>query len=237
MVVKELSYIRSIINLFKDFSEWSKKHFAASLVGILTLVIAALSFIGVVYAYNKIQKAVEDLTKHYAFEEKGNLTPQNTQQAFEKFISRSSIIDNMLRDEAKEQNADRSYLFMFHDSVTGLDSNHFFYMSNTNEYAKKGVSREIQTLQKQPLSMINRWMRAFMKNECVIDHVSSLHEDDAAKGILEMQGIVDLIECPVYSKGILMGFVGFDYVKPYNIENELHLRALAGNVQAVLEVE
>lgn len=237
MVVKDLKFIRSVISLFKDFAEWSHQHKASAFTGILTLASVGFLVIGLIYSYNKFAKPIKILTENYNATQATQLTPQNTQAAFEKFISRSRVIDHLLRDEMIEQDADRAYLFMFHDSLTGLDNKHFFYMSNTNEQTKTGVSKEMNSLQRLPVALLNGWAVEFLKKKCIIETVKNMNEDDAKKSLLEKQGVAIAMECPIFSKGILLGYVGFDFMKERKIDKTFHLQALAGNIQAVLEVE
>ncbi|MFW5777933.1 MAG: PAS domain S-box protein [Bacteroidota bacterium] len=120
-------------------------------------------------------------------------------------------INYSLRDLAQFVGADRAYIFDY-----DFDKN---TTSNTYEWCEKDIKPEIENLQNVPLENIPEWVNKHKKGESLyIQDVSSLPDDGpyGIKSILEPQGIKSIITLPMISKGVLVGFVGFDSVKKHH---------------------
>ncbi len=120
-------------------------------------------------------------------------------------------INYSLRDLGQFVGADRAYIFDY-----DFDKN---TTSNTYEWCEEGITPEIQNLQDVPLEYIPQWVNKHKKGESLyIQDVSSLPDDGpyGVKSILEPQGVKSIITLPMISKGILVGFVGFDSVKKHH---------------------
>lgn len=115
-------------------------------------------------------------------------------------------INDSLADIGMISGAGRAYLFhMGHDGTT---------MSNTHEWCAPGVVSQIDMLQNVPNDIMPRWMNKFYKGEIIhITDVSELPpEADAEKELLQSQDIKSLLALPLYVRGKLSGFIGFDNV-------------------------
>lgn len=97
---------------------------------------------------------------------------------------------------------DRTYLFeVAADGRT---------ISNTYEYARAGVTPQMQNLQDLPLSVIEGWMDAFDRDEAY--YMSELKQESGKDSyeVLEGQNIDRLLAVPLKEKGCLIGFLGVD---------------------------
>ncbi len=126
-----------------------------------------------------------------------------------RFVGVSDIdeaIDASLADMGRLSGASRAYLFLFRD--------HAAVMDNTHEWCAEGVSPQIDNLQDLPTAMFPWWMSKLQAGEIIhIADVSKMPpEAEAEKRILESQDIKSLLVLPVYVKGELAGFTGFDNV-------------------------
>jgi len=126
-----------------------------------------------------------------------------------RFVGISNIdeaINDSLADIGIISGAGRAYLFhMSQDETT---------MSNTHEWCAGGVLPQKDMLQNVPNNMLPWWMEKFFKGEVIhITDVSKLPpEAQAEKELLERQDIKSLLALPLYIRGKLSGFIGFDNV-------------------------
>lgn len=121
--------------------------------------------------------------------------------------------------------------FVSVDRVYVFDYDHIHKTSsNTFEWCADGIDPEIENLQGIPFEYIPAWTDKHFKNEEMhIENVLEL-EEGPLREILEPQGILSLLAIPMFSKGICIGFVGFDAVrsvKKYTNEERNLLRLFA----------
>ncbi|OPY59356.1 MAG: Cyclic di-GMP phosphodiesterase response regulator RpfG [Pelotomaculum sp. PtaU1.Bin035] len=126
-----------------------------------------------------------------------------------RFIGISNIdeaINNSLTDIGIISGAGRAYLFYISKDETT--------MSNTHEWCAEGVLPQKDMLQNVPVTAMPWWMEKFYKGEVIhITDVSKLPaERQSEKELLESQDIKSLLALPLYVKGKLSGFIGFDNV-------------------------
>ncbi len=97
---------------------------------------------------------------------------------------------------------DRTYLFEV--SKDGKKIN------NTYEYAKAGVTPQIENLQDLDLSVIEGWMEFFKKDEPY--YMSKLEQENGYESyeVLQDQDIDRLLAVPLKDKGRFIGFLGVD---------------------------
>lgn len=115
--------------------------------------------------------------------------------------------------------ADRVYIFQY-----DFEKN---TCSNTFEYCKKNVSKEIENLQDVPIEGIPDWINAHEKGEILyIPDVKKLVKTSNLREILEPQGIQSLITFPLKNDGELYGFLGFDSVHSKRKYSEFEQRTL-----------
>ena len=153
-----------------------------------------------------------DITEHRRAEEtiKRRLEFEKTVSTISsRFINVSNIddaINTSLGDMGRACGVSRTYLFLFHQDGA--------FMDNTHEWCAEGVSPQIDNLQNLPCEMLPWWMRK-LHNDSVI-HITDVSkmpaEAKAEKEVLENQDIKSLLVLPIYLKGELAGFIGFDNV-------------------------
>lgn len=137
-------------------------------------------------------------------------------------------INNTLETLGKYLHGERTYVFHVHGK----------YMDNTYEWCAEGVSREKESLQKIPISTIDRWMPYFYRNECVIIQDVEMIKEAAPEeyAVLKPQKIESLITVPIIGKGNFIGYFGVDNPKAGNLEETSNiLKMLAYFFQSLLE--
>lgn len=140
--------------------------------------------------------------------------------AFEKIVSKMAkefvmldtvthSIMNALEAIGTFSGASRAYIFEFQEN--GI------FMDNTYEWTKQGVSAEIENLKNQEIAMFSWWMnRISSGSPLVINDVNQLEDEARAeREVLQMQGILSVLVMPLFKRGKLCGFVGFDNVDAY----------------------
>lgn len=117
-------------------------------------------------------------------------------------IETDVAIHNTLRALGTYLGGERTYIFHVHGK----------YMDNTYEWCAEGVSTEIDSLQNLPITIIDRWMPAFSRNECIIiKNIEDIRESGPEEyAVLKRQNIHSLITVPMYEKGNLSGYFGID---------------------------
>ncbi|MFC7435961.1 PAS domain S-box protein [Hydrogenophaga bisanensis] len=113
-------------------------------------------------------------------------------------------MDDALGDVGRFVHAGRAYIFLYdHDNGTA---------SNTHEWCADGVSAQIDTLQKIPMSLVPHWMEAHRIGQRVqIDDVHGLPVGPLRE-LLESQQIRSLTTLPLMVGEACTGFVGLDWV-------------------------
>ena len=133
-------------------------------------------------------------------------TIANVSARFVNFSDIDEAINASLAEVGRFSGADRVYVFLFGTDGTTMD--------NTHEWCAEGVSPQIDNLKDLPCEMFPWWMKKLQKGEIIhIEDVSKLPpEAKAEKEILQNQDIKSLLVLPLYVKGKLTGFIGFDDV-------------------------
>ncbi len=118
-------------------------------------------------------------------------------------------IDRALELIGRFANADRSYIFRFHedDPITA---------DNTHEWCREGIESFIDQLQNISFTGEYAWFgdRIKKRENFVIPAVAAL--PPAAKGfrlLLQGQDILSLVSVPLVVEDRLLGFLGFDFVR------------------------
>ncbi|NPV09254.1 MAG: PAS domain-containing protein [Anaerolineae bacterium] len=137
-------------------------------------------------------------------------------------------IDEALRLAGQFCGADRSYVFLFRD---GTD-----WMDNTHEWCAPGVEPQILRLQALSSADFPWWMAHLRRGEpIVVPDVSSLPpEAEAEREILRAQSIESVVVLPLVASGELLGFIGFDWVRPgaAAFDREAHFLHMVGEAVA-----
>ena len=116
----------------------------------------------------------------------------------------NTAINNLLIVINDYFNADRCYIF---EADYEKD-----IVVNTYEYAKPGVSKQIDNLKEVPMSVISEWMESFRKNQ--LYYIEGLEQEKGRESydILDDQQVDSLLAVPIYNKGKndIIGFLGVD---------------------------
>jgi hypothetical protein len=121
----------------------------------------------------------------------------------------------MLNDLMLRYDADRSYIFRFHDSVLFYDGKHKNHQSLAFEVCNRGISSEAVNLQNLPTSLFPIFLQEVMLNRMVYNNVDEIKEN-STRIALKQQGIKSLIVAPVFKNNRFTAYIGLDFVKQYN---------------------
>ncbi len=187
----------------------------ASVLTLSFVIIVSAIIIVVAFNLNATKKREKSIEKR--FNEADTLVNCITILAEEKDINRA--INKLLKVLNDYFDGDRAYLFEF-DYIRQTTSNSY-------EYAKEGVSPQIDNLQDIPLDVIDTWIKMF--RETGMFYISSLDKDVDKESdtyrILEMQEIESLIAVPLIENDEIIGFLGID--NPQLNYNDLSLLSSA----------
>ena len=115
-----------------------------------------------------------------------------------------TALNHLLKIITEYFGSDRAYVFEINYEEQ--------LVNNTYEYAKEGVTKEIDNLQNVPLSAVELWIEEFKKTGMF--SISNLDEDvDKSSNtyqILADQNIDALIAMPLVENDVIIGFLGID---------------------------
>lgn len=143
-------------------------------------------------------------------------------------VDTNEAINNTLEKMGLHLCADRTYIFSVYRTS----------MYNTHEWCAEGISREMDSLQNVPITIIDRWLPYFYQDECVIiQDLEQIKENNPEEyAVLKPQNIKSLVTVPLMEQGKLVGYFGVDNPKTDNL-NEISdiLKMLAYFFQSLLE--
>lgn len=140
-----------------------------------------------------------------------------------------SLIDGALERLGHAVNADRAYVFSY-DFEAGI-------ATNTHEWAREGISPEIDNLQDVLLSMFPSWPAKHRRDEVVMIPDVSREPMDGVRALLDAQDVKSVLAVPLNAGGECLGFVGFDSVRAaqrYSETDERLLRVFAQVLATVM---
>jgi len=133
---------------------------------------------------------------------------------------KSKAINETLRMIGEFYDANRAYLFE-------LQENREFW-DNTYEWCAQGVEPQIDFLQDVPISATKRWNDNFRKGESLItadiEDIKEIAPEEYET--LKVQNIKSLITSPIWHNNEVIGFVGVDDPKKYNL-NPMQVQTMA----------
>ncbi len=117
-------------------------------------------------------------------------------------------IHNLLEVIDHYFDGDRSYIFEINYARNTI--------TNTHEYVKNGVSRQMDNLQELPIEVVSNWMEKFKEDQ--VYYISSLDQEMGMESyeILKEQDIQSLLAVPLRRKGKIIGFLGVDNPRKHN---------------------
>ena len=136
-------------------------------------------------------------------------------------------INTALSELLGAANANRAYVFRYHNGLAAVNGVPFFFQTNTHEVISPGTSRVIQFEQHIPASINIAMNNRFMINRCAM--VSDANEDRDSQNYWYFQNrsAKSLVRCPIFTgNGDLFGFVGIDFADPVDAARLAHLGEL-----------
>jgi hypothetical protein len=130
-------------------------------------------------------------------------------------VQASSDMNKELKDLLEYSNADRAYIFQFHNGMQFYTGQHAQRFSCTYEVVREGVSRESYNLQNLQVSIFSWWVSEVLAGRMSyynIDNVS----DYTTRVTLQQQGIESLVVLPLVYRAKIVGMIGLDYVQDRN---------------------
>jgi len=125
------------------------------------------------------------------------------------------LVQDGLYELMEESNADRAYIFRFHNGVTYYDGTHKSKMSCDFEVVREGISEEAQRLQDLPVGLYANWILNVVNNRMIYDDINKI-QDSRVRILLKKQGIKGIAVLPYYRDGKILALIGVDYVTQLN---------------------
>lgn len=124
--------------------------------------------------------------------------------------------------------ADRSYVFEF-DLISHT-------ASNTIEWCREGIEKQIKRLQKIPMEKYSYWVEMLQRGESV--KVSNVHDiaDPSLKSLVQIQYVKSFLTIPLIMHGQCVGFVGFDSVTDFHNYTDIEHQLLLIYAQTLVNV-
>ena len=130
------------------------------------------------------------------------------------------LIDNALYELMGDFNADRAYIFRFHNGVTYYNGSHKSKMSCDYEVVENGISSEAQRLQDLPTGLYANWIKRVVQYKMFFIEIKDI-EDFRTRNSLEAQGIKGIAVVPYYRDGKVLALIGVDFVKTVDEETKI----------------
>lgn len=145
-------------------------------------------------------------------------------RSFEHFrheLSTSLVIDTQINDELamllRSTNADRAYVFRYHNGIPAVAGIPFIFHTNTHEVIRPGVNRVIDLMQRIPSSINVHQNQEFAARKCIVMMDLDLDVTHTDYWFYQARGTRHMVRCAFYSRqGDLLGFVGLDYLTNNN---------------------
>jgi len=155
---------------------------------------------------------------------------------FNKSIKASSIVNGMLDKLLYSLNADRVYVFQYHNGGSNITGIPFARCSNTHERCEVGVESKIGLYQGLPLAMYGFRNDLIADNKVIkVQKLEDIRETDkSAYNLMKDQNIKSLYVAGLYTdKCMPLGFLGVDYIRQERILTEEDLNILVTSAHFV----
>lgn len=181
---------------------------------------------------------VTAITTFVAIWYRNRVACKNHIRTFEDSTKRNEDIITSLEFIMKTFNADRAYVFEFHNGSyfsSGLPMQKF---SCTYESVSDGISSECSNPGEYRISNFNEYIRAMLKHGHFWCPSLEGLQDYGLKAILSNKGVKSLYNVPIKTpSGKTIGFLGIDYVKnDYSLteEEKVKLKQQARSISGYL---
>ena len=135
-------------------------------------------------------------------------------------------------------NANRAYVFRYHNGLAAVSGVPFFFQTMTHERISPGTPRVMQFEQRIPASMNMAVNNRFSQNMCAVVEHADDDRDSQNYWYFQSRGARSLIRCPIFMpNGDLFGFVGIDFIADLNgpplVTAESRVRETAASMSAI----
>jgi hypothetical protein len=141
-------------------------------------------------------------------------------------IENDMSIRDALASVRTQLNADRSYVYMFHNGEYYTNGNSILKMSCTHESSRAGVTKEGDQAQGILVSTVSEAVEGLVESSKYEDHVTSTQINDLPscfyRSAMEAQGVTAVAKYPLYKDNNIIGFVGVDYIHEEVDSDKLH---------------
>jgi len=129
-----------------------------------------------------------------------------------KAINRDVIVHNLLEDLMYRSDADRAYIFRFHNGQNYFDGSHKLRMSCEYEVVGMGIEPQAQRLKDIPTSLYPKFISEVIEGKMYYNDVEDI-EDPTTRVALKAQGIKSIAVAPYFdTNNNLVAMIGVDYV-------------------------
>lgn len=140
---------------------------------------------------------------------------QGHQKKLEQVTFKNSEIIKVLKTVLSDFNADRAYVFEFHNGdyfSSGMPMQKF---TCTYEVVSDGVTTECHNPGEYRMSNYNDYISNMVnRRDYIVESVISMKSDALLKSLLTKKGVKSLYNIPIRTfSGRTIGFIGLDYVK------------------------
>jgi hypothetical protein len=124
------------------------------------------------------------------------------------------LINSSLNNLMNEYEADRAYIFIFHNGVTYYSGGHKNKMSCDYEVTNLGISSTANDLQDIPVTLYPDFVLGCINDLMYYPTIDSLKEGRLKK-TLQVQGIKGIAVAPYYRDDKLVCLIGVDFIKNF----------------------
>lgn len=141
---------------------------------------------------------------------------------FNKNLMLSAEKDKVIEDDLTklltDANADRTYVFRYHNGLAAVSGVPFFFQTNTHEVIRPGTSRVLSFHQRIPVSVNMTTTNELIQNKCAVVLGADLNQTNQNYWYYQTRNAKNLIRCPIFvNSGDILGFVGADYTGDIDI--------------------
>jgi PAS domain S-box-containing protein len=140
-----------------------------------------------------------------------------------------SAIYGSLESIGRFVGADRAYVFEYNFEKRTA--------SNTIEWCRKGISKQIDNMQDVPLVAFEKWVRMHREGKAVSARIDEESLEPEMRQLMQEQDIKSLITIPLVLHGDCLGFVGFDSVPDFHEYTENENQLLQVYAQMLMNVQ
>ena len=124
------------------------------------------------------------------------------------------LVNNSLKALLAETNADRAYVFRFHNGDAYYNGTHKNKFSCDYEVVKPGISTQATNLQNIPVTLYPEFINTVINNELYYADVDTI-ENIVLRVTLKEQGIKQIAVAPYFRNDKLFAMIGVDYLNTY----------------------